>query len=264
MLFIQNRAISYRILFTSMAALLIMLTISSSAFAKKDCGFFSVTIGEKTYTAAGGDIRLVLPAAEVSGQTAQVKGTFVEFDVDLDTFTVTDYTLTGAPSSSDVTGGKRTRVFVSQTPQLTSDLTGNLELRLSRERIKLTRAGRGAKMKVDASDCTQGDIFDIESDFAIKVVHVLDPAFRYYTDAAGRTLFTNGKVIGREGPDLATLISRTTKTSQWQLNRGGNVDAVFGQDAVRVIPQPPTREQQRPEPPTKEQEKPAPPTREQQ
>jgi hypothetical protein len=233
MSFINHRVTSYRFILTSMAALLIMLTVSSSAFAKKDCGFFSVTIGEKTYTAAGGDIRLILPAAEVKGQTATVKGTFVEFEVDLDTFTVTDYTLTGAPSSTDITGGRRTRVFVSQTPQLANPLTSNLELRFSAERVRLVRAGRGAKMKVDALDCTQGDIFDLESDFAVKVAHVLDPAFHYYTDAAGRTLFTNGKVTGRESPDLASLISRTTRTSQWQLQRGGDVDAVFGQDAVR-------------------------------
>jgi hypothetical protein len=233
MLSFKSSATSFRLLLTGMAVMLAMLAFSSPAFAKSDCGFFSVTIGGKTYTGAGGDIRLILPAADVSGQTATVKGTFVEFEVDLDTFTVTDYILTGAPSSSDITGGKRTRVFVSQTPQLTADLTGNLELRLSAERVKLTRAGRGAKMKVDAKDCTQGDIFDIESDFAIKVGHVLDPAFHYYKDAAGRILFTNGKVIGRESPDLARLISRTTRTSQWQLDRGGNVDAVFGQDAVR-------------------------------
>ena len=216
-----------------MAVMLVMLAFSSSAFARSDCGFFSVTIGGKTYTGAGGDIRLILPAADVSGQTATVKGTFVEFKVDLDTFTVIDYTLTGAPAPTSITGGRRTRVFVSQTPQLNADLTGNLELRLSAERVKLIRAGRGAKMKVDAKDCTQGDIFDIESDFPIKVAHVLDPAFHYYKDAAGRILFTNGKVIGRESPELATLISRTSRTSQWQLERGGNVDAVFGQDAVR-------------------------------
>jgi hypothetical protein len=234
MLSINHRAKSFRLLVTGMAVMLAMLTLSSSAFAMKDAGgFFTVTIGGRTYTGAGGDIRLILPAAEVSGQTATVKGTFVEFEVDLDSFTVTDYILTGAPSRQDVTGGKRTRVFVSQTPQLRADLTGNIELRFQRERVRLTRAGRGAKMKVDAKDFPQGDIFNLESDFPIKVVHVLDPAFRYYTDGAGRTMFTNGKVIGREQPELATLISRTTKTSQWQLQRGGNVDATFGQDALQ-------------------------------
>ena len=212
---------------------LLMSMFATSAFAKSDCGFFTVTIGDKTYTAAGGDNRLILPASEVSGQTATVKGTFVEFEVDLDTFTVTDYILTGAPSRQDITGGKRTRVFVSQTPQLKADLTGNIELRFQRERVRLTRAGRGAKMKVDAKDCSQGDIFDLESDFPIRIVHVLDAAFHYYTDKAGRTMFTNGKVIGRESPDLAKLISRTSRTSQWQLERGGNVDATFGQDALQ-------------------------------
>jgi hypothetical protein len=217
-----------------MAALLIMLTVSSSAFANKDCGFFSVTIGEKTYTAAGGDIRLILPAAQVSGQTAIVKGTFVEFEVDLDTFTVTDYTLTGAPSSTDITGGKRTRIFVSKTPQLKVDLTGNLEMRLSQETALLIRAGRGAKMKVQAKDCSQGGLFQLESDIGtVTYTHVLDAAFHYFTDAAGRTLFTNGKVIGRESPQLAKLISRTARTSQWSVSAGGRMGAVFGEDATQ-------------------------------
>lgn len=228
---IKNRIKSFRFLVTALGLALILGMFATPTFAKSDCAFFSVTIGSKTYTGAGGDIRLILPAAEVSGQTATVKGTFVEFEVDLDTFTVTDYILTGAPSRTDTTGGRRTRVFVSQTPQLRADLTGNVELRFQSERVRLTRAGRGAKMKVDAKDCTQGDIFGIESDFPIKVVHVLDPAFRYYKDATGRLMFTNGKVIGREGPELSKLISNTTKTSQWQLERSGNVDAIFGQDA---------------------------------
>lgn len=230
---LTRKIISFRFLVTAMGIALLLSLFAAPTFAKSDCGFFSVTINGQTYTAAGGDIRMILPAAQVSGQTATVKGTFVEFEVDLDTFTVTDYILTGAPSSRDITGGKRTRVFVSQTPQLRADLTRTVEIRLSKERVRMTRAGSGAKMKVDAKDCSQGDIFNLESDFPVKVVHVLDPAFRYYTDAAGRTMFTNGKVIGRESPELSRLISRTSKTSQWQLDRGGNVDATFGQDALQ-------------------------------
>jgi hypothetical protein len=230
---LKNKIKSFRFLITAMGIALLMSMFAAPTFAKSDCGFFSVTIGGKTYTGAGGDIRLILPAAQVSGKTAVVKGTFVKFTVDLDSFTVTDYILTGAPSSTDITGGTRTRVFVSQTPQLNADLTGNLQLELSQERVKLIRTGRGAKLKVDAKDCSQGDIFDIESNFPIKVVHVLDPAFHYYKDRLGRLMFTNGKVIGREGPELARLISRTTRTSQWQLDAGGNVDAIFGQDAIQ-------------------------------
>ena len=230
---LKNKIRSFRFLVTAMGIALLVSMFATPTFAKDDCGFFSVTIGAKTYTAAGGDMRLILPAAQVSGKTAVVKGTFVKFTVDLDSFTVTDYILTGAPSSTDVTGGVRTRVFVSQTPQLSVDLTSNLDLQLSQERVKLIRAGRGAKLKVDAKDCAQGDIFDIESNFPIKVAHVLDPAFHYYKDRFGRLMFTNGKVIGREGPSLARLISRSTRTSQWQLDAGGNVDAIFGQDAIQ-------------------------------
>jgi hypothetical protein len=234
MSFIKNRAGSFRSLVASLAVTLIALAFSSPAFAKKDCGFFTVTIGDKTYTAAGGDIRFVLPASQVSGQTALVKGTFVEFEVDLDTFTVTDYTLTGAPAPTDITGGRRTRVFVSKTPQLKSDLTGNLQLRLSQETALLIRTGPGAKMKVQAKDCTQGGVFQLESDVgSIRMAHVLDPAFHYFTDSMGRTLFTNGKVIGRESPQLARLISRTSRTSQWQVDAGGRMGAVFGEDATQ-------------------------------
>ncbi len=230
---LKNRVSSLRFIINGMALMLLMLAFTSSAFAKSECGFFSVTIGGKTYTAAGGDIRLILPAAQVSGQTATVKGTFVEFEVDLDTFTVTDYILTGAPSRTDITGGRRTRVYVSKTPELTNNLTGNLELRLSQETVRLVRAGRRAKMKVDAKDCTQGDIFELESDFPIKMTHVLDPAFRYYKDSTGRLMLTNGKVRGREHPELANLISNTTKTSQWQVDARGDVESIFGQDALQ-------------------------------
>ena len=229
---LTNKAKSFRLFIGIMGIAFLMSIFATPTFAGKDCGFFKVTIGGKTYTAAGGDIRLILPAADVNGKTAIVKGTFAEFKVDLDTFTVIDYVLTGAPSSRDITGGRRTRVFVSQTPQLANDLTGNLELRLSQENVRLVRAGRGAKMKVDAKDCNQGDIFELQSNFPIRVAHVLDPAFHYFTDRLGRTMFTNGKVIGREHPELAKLISRTSRTSQWQVNAGGDVEAVFGEDAL--------------------------------
>jgi len=65
------------------------------------------------------------------------------------------------------------------------------------------------------------------------VVHTLAPGFKYYTDNLGRTLFTNGVVIGRESPELASLVSRTSSVSTWSIQAGGRMGAVFGEDATQ-------------------------------
>jgi len=45
-----------------------------------------------------------------------VKGKYVEFTVVASTFGIEGYTFTGAPNALDMTGGRRTVVFASKTP----------------------------------------------------------------------------------------------------------------------------------------------------
>ena len=74
----------------------------------------------------------------------------------------------------------------------------------------------------------------MEPEPGVNYVHKLAPGFTYYTDDLGRTLFTNGTVIGRESPELATLVSRTDTSSTWSVPAGGRMGAVFGEDATEA------------------------------
>src|SRR5713101_9029829 len=74
-----------------------------------------------------GDLKAIVRASQV-GTTFLVKGKYVEFTVDADTFGVRDWTLTGAPNPLDITGGRRTVVFASKIPNhrglaLTGDIS---------------------------------------------------------------------------------------------------------------------------------------------
>src|SRR3989442_6656082 len=62
-----------------------------------------------------GDGRVTVPARDV-GRSFLVKGTYVVFTVDSDTFGVRDWTLTGAPNPLDLTGEMPTIVFASKIP----------------------------------------------------------------------------------------------------------------------------------------------------
>jgi hypothetical protein len=192
------------------------------------CAGFAADLNGVTYK---GDATRTISDAQVAAKSVFVHGTFVEFTVNLDTFAVTNYTLTGAPSDRQITN-TRTVVYTSKTPQLAASLSGDLTLQLQQETILLQR-GNGQLIKVTAKDCPQGGIFQMEPQPGTTVVHQLAAGYTYYTDALGRTLFTNGVVIGRESPQLASLVSRTDSSSTWSVQAGGRMGAVFGEDATQ-------------------------------
>jgi hypothetical protein len=203
--------------------------MAAPASKSGNCGAFVAKIASKSFS---GDVRTTLPASKVAGRTMFVDGTFVEFWVNLDTFQVRNYTLTGAPSEADITGGVRTPVFASKTPQIGGKLSGDVTLQVKQETVLLER-GTGQSMKITAKDCPQGGIFQMEAEPGTTYVHQLAPGFTYYEDDLGRTLFTNGVVIGRESPELASLVTRTDTQSTWTVDTGGRMGAVFGEDATQ-------------------------------
>jgi hypothetical protein len=192
------------------------------------CASFAADLNGVTYRA---DTTKTLQDAQVAGKSVFVHGTFIEFTVNLDTFAVTNYTLTGAPSDKQITNS-RTVVYASKAPQLAGNLSGDLTLQLRQETILLQR-GNGQSIKITGKDCPQGGIFQMEPQPGTTVVHQLAAGYTYYTDALGRTLFTNGLVIGRESPQLASLVSRTATASTWSVQAGGRMGAVFGEDATQ-------------------------------
>ena len=210
--------------------------LAAPAQAKKDCGTYTVTIGARTFSGKQ-DTRI--SARDVAGQIARVRGTFTEFDVDLDTFTVRNYTMTGVPASTDITRRTRTVIYLSKVPEHNSILTGDLSLRINNEQLVLSRTGPVTPMKIQAKDCTQGGIFQMEPDRTIPVVHTLAQGFRYFVDSLGRVLFTNGIFVGRESPETATLVAPGKADipgqtqSRWLIQGGGRMGMVLGEDATQ-------------------------------
>lgn len=106
---------------------------NSGGSGKDECagGGFSLVLPASTVTARPGqDLRTTI-AANRLGTTFLVKGKYVEFTVTSASLGVTNWTLTGAPNVADITGGKRTVVFASKTPDLRgARLTSGMDIRL--------------------------------------------------------------------------------------------------------------------------------------
>ncbi|HEX8476007.1 MAG TPA: hypothetical protein VF666_18555 [Pyrinomonadaceae bacterium] len=221
----------------SFALLLGMFTLgSSSASAGKDCsGGFTVTLSDGRVFSGEQDSVIAVGA----GQTAQITGKFVSFTVDLNTFTVTNYTL-----NSDITANQPAVIFARKEPLHGRVLTSSLSIDINSEQMVLQRSGAGQSMKIQAKDCSEGGIFQMEPEPTIEVLHQLGPGFAYCVDSLGRVLIVSGAspFVGRESPEAATLVSPSplsaivgANTSRWLIQSGGRMGMVTGEDAVEPL-----------------------------
>jgi len=115
------------------------------------------------FTALGysGNVKLSIPASQL-GTSFAVRGKYIEFDVDSSSFAVRHYVMTGAVNALDITGGVRTPVFDSKVPDHRGAvLSGPMELELKDGDLVIRRQGR-VDMKIQAKDCAQGGIFQME------------------------------------------------------------------------------------------------------
>jgi dockerin type I repeat protein len=104
----------------------------------------------------------VVPATSVPS-TFLVKGLYVEFTVDAATFGVRDWTLTGAPSELDITGGRRTVVFASKMPDHRGvTLNSGVSVKMNGGSLVISRDGPGVSMKIQVKDCANGGLFQME------------------------------------------------------------------------------------------------------
>ncbi|HEV2704363.1 MAG TPA: hypothetical protein VGV59_00475 [Pyrinomonadaceae bacterium] len=210
---------------------------SVPVYAGKDCsGSFTVTLSDGR-TFGGDQARFSVPVG--AGLTAQVRGKFVSYDVELDTFTVRNYTL-----QSDITGNQRVTIFARKTPLHGRTLTSNLSIDINSEQMVLERSGSGIDMKIQSKDCSEGGIFQMEPDQTIAVEHELTALFSYCVDALGRVLVVSASnpFVGRESPETAALVFPTptnaivgTRLSRWQIQGGGRMGFVTGEDAVEPL-----------------------------
>ncbi|MFC4637410.1 hypothetical protein [Deinococcus hohokamensis] len=207
---------------------------AQAASAACDGGAFRVVVGGVTYQGNRG-FDIPVPA----GARVQLRGRYVQFDLDGDTLSAYDYVMTGAANSLDMTGGVRTPVFASKVVDLGGQkLSGTLKASISDAAIVLERRGSSAKMKIQAKDCAQGGIFQMEPEAGapLTVTHTLAPGMYYFKNPyTGKINFGNGTNFrGKDSPQMATLTLQGEQVSVWSVQSGGRMGGVLGEDAVEL------------------------------
>jgi len=234
------------------------LTGGASAASSAGClgGGFAVTTGGATFAGTVDQSIAVGPAI-------QVRGRYVEFDIVPGTFGITNYTLTGAPNQLDLTGGRRTTLFASKTPDLGGvSLSGPAGLELSGEDLSISRSGPGVSITITAKDCATGGTFQMEPERAdgntTRITHVLADGIFYFDNPffraragevvpfkdttvtiAPRVNFAGDvspKLVGRDSPQVAKNVLQLGGVSVWDVASGGRMGQVHGEDAVEVAP----------------------------
>jgi hypothetical protein len=233
--------IGLAIAIASLAVPMSQVTVPVHAASSAGCegGGFSIVLPGGTTLA--GDVDTSVPASSL-GTTFLVKGKYNEFQVVAATFEVRNYAFTGAPNPLDMTGGVRTPVFARKTPDHRGlSLSGALSVELGEEDLVIERSGPGLSMKIQAKDCANGGVFQMEVERAdgteTDITHVLatasgsvganltvfyfdNPNFRAregdvvpYKDTTivvpSRINFANDfsrKFVGRDSPQVATRI----------------------------------------------------------
>ena len=158
-----------------------------------------------------------------------VKGKYVEFTVVASTLGIENYTFTGAASPLDMTGGVRTVVFASKTPDHRGlSLTGDMRVKVDSGDLVIRREGQGLKMKIQAKDCAAGGIFQMEPErddnTATRITHTL---------AGGLFYYDNPNFRAREGDALP--FNGGTITVGPRVNIGSDTAAGFvGRDSAQV------------------------------
>ena len=197
------------------------------------CERFTVSTGGQTFS---GDQKRTLQPSQV-GPTIEVSGTYIRFTVESNTFTVRNYTHTGADSpraDKNLPIDAPTVIFESKVPNHGEKLTSGVSLDLNNEAVVLERSGGGQDMKIQAKDCQQGGLFQMEPEPRTTETNTLGPGFHYTVQPPGqeRLCFTNGRFTGYDSPELATLVRHTNKVATWDVRSGGRIGMVIGEDAV--------------------------------
>src|SRR5258708_6530267 len=174
-----NRSLSSVVVALGVASLLTLTPDRAFAASSAACagGGFSLL-------GLSGNQRSIV-AADNLGNSFLVKGTYIEFTVDSQTFGVRDWTLTGAPNPLDITGGTPTVVYASKMPDHRDlTLTSDVSVESSGQSLVILRTGPGLSMKIQAKDCANGGVFQMEpvrgDGTATVVTHVLADGVFYF------------------------------------------------------------------------------------
>jgi hypothetical protein len=209
------------------------LTAAPAGAAKAGtCAGYTVTVNGRPFS---GNVKTSI-APPITSIT--VDGTYNEFTIDPATFAARDYVWTGVPSpraDKNLPGGRQV-LFTSKVPNHGRTLTSALNLEIAAEGMVIERNGGGQDMKVQAKDCHQGGLFQMEPEPGTTFTHTLGvPEYTGESPLQNDRLCwrtPQGGWTGYDSPELAALDGFTTKTSDWTVQSGGRLGMVIGEDAV--------------------------------
>jgi hypothetical protein len=146
--------------------ILVGFSTTAQAASSKGCenGAFSLVNLTTGAVVAKGPAKTAatIPAGQLGDRFA-VRGRYAQFEVTSKDFAVYNQAFTGAANELDMTGGRFTPVFASKVPDLKgATLTSSVTVELEKENLAIQRTGTGVSMKIQAKDCAQGGIFQME------------------------------------------------------------------------------------------------------
>jgi hypothetical protein len=187
------------------------------------------------------------------GNTMLVRGRHVQFDIDLRTMAVLNWTLTGAPNVGRLVD-RPTVIFLEKTPLHGATLTQTERLRNDKGELVFTRTNGRVDVKIQAKDCAQGGVFQMEierDDNAVtRFRHVLGPDVFFYdnpnfraregdvirfSNSAGETQDITVTPRVNFGSDIfSALVGRDSPQAATRVNTAGCVNSIPKRDGTFV------------------------------
>ena len=221
---------SARSLLLQCGGLLLASAFSLPAFAAASAGCEG---GGFTVLQQRGPVDTEIPAAQVPARFL-VQGKYVQFYVVASTFAIENYAFIPSANALDMTNGMLTPVFRSKTPDHRGlVLTSAIELSLDEEVLELQRLGPGLSMKIQAKDCAQGGVFQMEPERGDGKPTIITHLLANAGTALTPFYFDNPKFRAREGDTVP--FKDTTVTVNARVNIANDFSPRFvARDSAQV------------------------------
>jgi hypothetical protein len=137
----------------------------------------------------------------------------------------------------------RTVLFTRKEPDLAGQTLekDDLDVTLSTATLELWRRGSSVKMRIQAKDCAQGGIFQMEPErdngAPTVITHTLaSPGIFYFVNPyTGKVNFGNSSLVrGKDSPQVAAKLAQSEFETVWSVASGGRMGGVLGEDAVEL------------------------------
>lgn len=143
----------------ALSVLFVVLLLPISSQATEPLGQFTAKLidnGTTQKTFFNSATAVIQSHKLLRGATLRVKGIFAEFDLDLATFTVRNYTLKDASTGSR---SPQSTLFLTEVPERSQTLVGDVHIRLVGPNLVVERGTGEKSKKIVAYDRPTGGVF---------------------------------------------------------------------------------------------------------